>query len=217
MRSPPSFEKVTKNCEYCGTAVTKSPSLMKGFRFCSMACRRAGQRESRECKQCGKDFSRAVSLMTKSAQFCSKDCYDAHQTKRSTFVCECCAGTFERQQSYNTGHKKRFCSSKCQHTVMVRDQHPRWKGGISIGSDGVEITLMKRPKAVSNYIRTHRKVASQAIGRLLERFECVIHINNDTNDNRPENLFICGTVSECVRRINNSLPWPKRSNLQTYA
>lgn len=218
MRAPPSFEKVTKKCEHCGTEVTRPPSLMKGFRFCSMDCRRAGQRTSRKCERCGKEFSRPVSQMTESARFCSKKCYDEHQTtgERGTFLCECCGETFMRRKSWNPGGPRRFCSDGCQRIAMVRENHPRWKGGISIDSDGVEITHMPRNGVVANYIRTHRKIASAAIGRLLDRHEHVLHINNETDDNRPENLFICRSVNECVRRIYGSMPWPTKSNLATY-
>jgi hypothetical protein len=99
---------------------------------------------------------------------------------------------------------------------MVGEQHPHWKGGVSTDQDGEEITRMHRDNMVSKYIRTHRKIASEAIGRMLEKHEHVLHVNNNHADHRRENLFICGTVNECVRRINGSLPWPTKSNLDTY-
>ena len=216
MRSPPSYEKVTKECARCGKSVTRAPSLMKEFRYCSWACRM--NRVTRKCECCGNDFTRPASQMAESAQFCSKACYDKAQTTgdRETFICECCGETFVRRKSWNPSGKRRFCSDGCQRIVMVREQHPRWKGGVSIDADGIEITYMPRRGVIGKYIRTHRKIASTEIGRLLESHEHVLHINNDTDDNRPENLFICGSVSECVRRIYGSLPWPSKSNLGTY-
>lgn len=216
MRAPSSCEKVTKKCARCGKSVTRAPSLMKGFRYCSRACRM--NRITRKCECCGNDFTRPASQMRENACFCSKTCYDKAQAtgERETFMCECCGETFMRLKSWNPGGLRRFCSDGCQRIVMVRDQHMRWKGGVSIDSDGAEITLMRRKGVVSNYIRTHRKIASDAIGRLLERHENMLHINNVIDDNRPENLFICGSVSECQRRIKGSLPWPTKSNLGTY-
>ncbi|WP_407280588.1 HNH endonuclease [Aromatoleum evansii] len=175
-------------------------------------------RVTRKCEHCGGDFTRPASQMTESARFCSKACYDMAQTtgERETFMCECCGETFMRLKSWNPESQRRFCSDGCQRIVMVREQHPRWKGGISIDSDGAEITYMPRKGVVANYIRTHRKIASAAIGRLLDRHEHVLHINNDIDDNRPENLFICGSVNECLRRIYGSMSWPTKSNLAAY-
>lgn len=215
-RAPPSFEKVTKECARCGKSVTRAPSLMKDFRYCSRAC--SMNRVTRKCEHCGNDFTRPASQMTESSRFCSKTCYDTAQTtgERETFMCECCGGAFARLKSWHPGKPRRFCSDKCQRIVMVLDQHTQWKGGVSIDSDGFQITYMPRDGVVAMYIRTHRKIASEAIGRLLERHEPVLRINNVVNDNRPENLFICGSVSECVRRISGSLPWPTKSNLGSY-
>jgi hypothetical protein len=99
---------------------------------------------------------------------------------------------------------------------MVKEKHAHWKGGVSIDSTGEEITYMPRDNVVGKYIRTHRKIAGEAIGRLLEQYEHVLHVNNNHDDHRPENLFICGSINECVQRINGSLPWPTKSNLDTY-
>ena len=216
MRSPPSFEKVTKKCVQCGKSVTRAPSIMKGFRYCSMACRT--NRVTKACEYCGTDFTRPASQMTESARYCSKACYDKAQAagRRDTFVCECCGESFVREKSWNPGGPRRFCSDGCRRVVMVREQHPRWKGGVSRSSCGVEITYMPRDGYAGNYILTHRKVASAEIGRMLDRHEHVLHINNDTDDNRPENLFVCGSISECVKRISGTLPWPTKSNVATY-
>ena len=215
MRAKQNIEKVTKDCEYCGTAVTRAPSLMKGFRFCSMACRRAGQRASKICEHCGSQFSRPVSKMTDKKRFCSKACYDVHQTtgKREKFICEGCGVPFIRRESYQRGKPRRFCSDRCQRVVMVRECHPRWQGGTSRDSDGIELIYMPREGVASSYIRTHRWVASESVERLVERHEHILHLNKNNDDHRPENLFVCGSVSECVKRINGSLSWPVKSNI----
>jgi hypothetical protein len=51
---------------------------------------------------------------------------------------------------------------------------------------------------------------------MLKRSEIVIHINSDGLDNRPSNLFLCGSMSEFSRIRQGSLPWPKKSNLKEY-
>lgn len=65
-------------------------------------------------------------------------------------------------------------------------------------------------------MQEHRVVASRAIGRALLRSEPLLHINNQLGDNRPDNLFICGSNSEMLRRVHGTLPWPTSSNLGTY-
>lgn len=77
--------------------------------------------------------------------------------------------------------------------------------------------LGKRIGYKSKYIQEHRLVASKAIGRLVRRGEEVIRLNRKTNDNSPENLYICESSSERLKLYAGSLPWPERSNLSDYA
>ena len=51
------------------------------------------------------------------------------------------------------------------------------------------------------YMSIHRIIAEQKIGRPLELYEVVHHINGDKKDNRPENLEVM-TVSEHSRMEN---------------
>ena len=79
----------------------------------------------------------------------------------------------------------RKCSSeKIKHEVKQRE----YKGyGISRGY--VSILNRDHPMAKkSGYVAEHRMVMSDFLGRKLEKWELVHHINGNTQDNRIENL-----------------------------
>jgi len=72
------------------------------------------------------------------------------------------------------------------------ENSPAWKGG-KILHQGKYWLIYKpdHPRAdVKGYVREHRLVVEESIGRCLEKWEIVHHINHDTKDNRIENLEI---------------------------
>lgn len=76
-----------------------------------------------------------------------------------------------------------------------RERHHAWKGGRVVHPDGY---VMTRPdadsevgqamKGVSGYVLEHRLVLAQHLGRPLEPWETVHHLNGAKDDNRLENL-----------------------------
>jgi len=77
---------------------------------------------------------------------------------------------------------------------------PRWKGGVVVRNNYRYIFLPQHPRVDNNgYVREHILVAERALGEFLKDDEVVHHLNEDTLDNRQENLMVC--ESEAVHQI----------------
>jgi len=73
-----------------------------------------------------------------------------------------------------------------------------WKGGRLIDKQGYVLLLMKgHPMANhAGYVREHRLVMSQVLGRSLSPDEVVHHIDGNPQNNRPDNLRLFGANGE---------------------
>ena len=91
-----------------------------------------------------------------------------------------------------------------------------WKGGTYKSRQYVYIYKPTHPFAVDkNYIREHRFIAEQKLGRYLTRKEIIHHINGIKDDNRPENLYLFSSERE-HQLFEQSKNKPKlKSNLKS--
>lgn|SRR3990167_1358778 len=74
-----------------------------------------------------------------------------------------------------------------------------WRGGKTLASNGYMLVRvgMDHPMAdVRGYAYEHRIVASEKLGRLLEKREHVHHVNGNKTDNRPDNLLVTSGIAE---------------------
>ncbi len=78
---------------------------------------------------------------------------------------------------------------------MVKRNHvgksnPNYKGGVHYEKGYRYIYMPDHPKAVGNCVAEHRLVVEKSLGRYLESFECVHHIDRDKLNNELSNLKI---------------------------
>lgn len=118
-------------------------------------------------------------------------------------ICNTCKKSFKKTPSDSKTYwkKKKYCSLPCSNTWFPKGHQPKirgnlgkigaecssWKGGRSLTGDGY-IRLCVQGE--DRYVREHRKVMEDCIGRKLERREHVHHKNGNKTDNRLENLQI---------------------------
>lgn len=216
-------ERRTTNCLRCGREFQAAKDHGKWPKFCGLECRNFGapQPSWKECPTCGGNF-----LATRSSHetddglriYCSFKCSKEGLKRGHMRACICCGKEFYMNPAKARRSKEEnCCSAECNNQFYKEERSPGWKGGrfLDVNSGTTRVRL-KREGFVCPYIGEHRVVASRSIGRMLEPYEPIMHINNVKTDNRPENLFICGSYSEMAKRMQGSLPWPKRSNLKRY-
>ena len=76
--------------------------------------------------------------------------------------------------------------------ILSGKDAPTFQGGKYIDDKGyVKILRPEHPKNIRGYIYEHRAVMEDYLGRQLEPWETVHHINEIKTDNRIENFFLC--------------------------
>jgi hypothetical protein len=133
------------------------------------------------CLKCGKEFNARVGEVHKGfGKFCSRQCCWKFIRKYDEFkTCPVCNQMFKPRL-----HTQVWCSKKC-HGVVMR--------GLTRKIDKDGYILVVDPNNPLRYIREHRLVMQQYLGRILTVVEVIHHINGIRDDNRIENLVV--TVS----------------------
>ena len=144
------------------------------------------------CKVCGKEFRLYARKGRKEQECCSKKCSGVLAQKRVTLNCKNCGVSFIVAESHlrNRKHTGNFCSIKCTHEAFKKGTfiYNRKKGknrGRYTNSQGYVMVHEDGKRKCE-----HRVVMEQMLGRPLERYETVHHINGDRADNRLSNLQI---------------------------
>lgn len=132
---------------------------------------------------------------------------------KCTRVCDRCGHERDNTSYWNLKRKDKHLCRSCAYTGVNLGrtpynkgvkQEPRCVGNIYIHSDGYPMVWVGKTRVPTGYIPVHRLVASDSIGRLVTRQEKVHHINNDREDYRPENLYVCNSMGH-HRSVHNQL------------
>lgn len=172
----PACRNPEATCVVCGSVF--NPSRHASKETCSHSCaakrmwQLRGGKQIGQCKRCGGPFD-----ATQRKAYCSKACAVAASIKRSS--CRQCGEPCKESRA-------KFCSHHCkavwQNGKRGIGRHP--EGAIvPAGGDGY-----LRIRVNGEWVLHHRYVMEQKIGRPLEPYENVHHINGRRDDNRPDNL-----------------------------
>jgi len=148
------------------------------------------------CSNCKKEFY-TKNPKKRKYNFCSKECHIDFHT--GVFKCKNC-GKEEKRPKWKIKAFK-YCSIECKAEATKRENSHLWKGGRTITSDGyIAININGK------WIREHRYLIEQKIGRKLRKDEIVHHKNFKKRDNRLRNLELM------TRTEHNKIHHPKENN-----
>lgn len=125
-------------------------------------------------------------------------CYCRHQRqlkKERSPLIACACGCGEMIHSIKGNGKT---SKYKRHHTPKGENHPMWKGGRIYDDDGyVLIWIPNHPHSDNyGYVREHRLVMEQYLGRYLTEIEIVHHINEIKKDNMITNLELLPSQSK---------------------
>lgn len=149
----------------------------------------------KKCDWCKREF---FSYPSEKRKFCSRKCMGKSYSKRKNVKCRICNNIFKVQAHVLKQGYGKYCSKKCYKISKEGASNINWEGGIKKCSNGyIWIKCKHHPRADNqNYIYEHILIAEMKLGRHLTPDECIHHINEIRDDNRPENLYLFPSKAE---------------------
>ena len=109
--------------------------------------------------------------------------------------------TYPSRAKFHSG----FCRP-CSDKHLKGENNSHWKGGVAKTGKYICLYMPEHPNSNrKGYISEHRYICEAYLLRFLNSEEQVHHLNKDTFDNNPENLFVFSSFSEHHRRENENL------------
>mgnify|MGYP001615090277 CR=1 FL=1 len=102
----------------------------------------------------------------------------------------------------------KYCSRKCWGVAWGDNlkgvNNPRWNNGTKLHAYGYRLVASPNHpfKDKQGYVREHRLVIEQTIGRYLFPEEDVHHLDGDKLNNNSNNLVICANRSEHIKNYH---------------
>lgn len=187
-------------CVCCNKGFRARLDHGKPRKYCSRACF-AHNAVHIPCKRCGT----VVRKRGADERYCSLACRKADTMDASKRTCQNCGVKFfDHASTRNTA----CCSNQCAAQVFGGVNSHAYKGGRYTDCEGYTVLRVGKNK----YLREHRIVAAEAVGRPLLRREIVIHLDRNRGNNALENLYIFASIGEFRERSHLRL-LPKVSNL----
>lgn len=191
-------------CKYCNSTFS-DPKNKIPKSFCNRSCaakfryhilKKTGRKKiGKEIKCLNCENLIYIKPSQKDKKFCCCSCrakfYSVGSRRKNGFNFECpiCKNLkYTKPSSFNinkTGVK--FCSRKCKQIAM-KTGFTKW----SFQKETKNFGSNPRKRIQVNKVRfyEHRKIMEEQLGRKLEKWEHVHHINEDPTDNRIENLMV---------------------------
>ena len=169
-------------CEVCKEKFHRPGN--KPYKYCSRGCWGEARRERRRvanCPICKKSFYPKNQGIGKIQRYCSKECSVKARTGigyKEKKVCKTCGKSF-LVHTESQAKKRKYCSSECFYEKTA-GKRKKVSGG----------------KYIKIYIRgrgnvwEHRYIMEQELGRRLNSWEQVHHIDNNPENNAIENLML---------------------------
>jgi len=112
------------------------------------------------------------------------------RTPGKILKCPVCQTIFFTALSQIKKGRVNTCSPKCAGTLRTKENNCNWKGGRTQSKDGyILLACPNHPhKDKRGYVPEHRIAMEKHLGRFLEKWEIIHHINHIKQDNRIENL-----------------------------